>query len=73
MFKVYRLDVPGGQLIEEQVLNTAEKAGPRHLCNWVAVCHGTVHQQPLQSGEVWCFEVLTDFTGYSPHHLAENA
>eukprot|EP00438_Fugacium_kawagutii_P020162 Skav209784 [mRNA] locus=scaffold9:640312:644760:- [translate_table: standard] len=37
-FKVYRLDVPGGQLIEEQVLSTVEKAGPRHLCDWVAVC-----------------------------------
>lgn len=29
---VYRLDVIGGQLVEEQVLQTAEKAGPRHMC-----------------------------------------
>ena len=29
---VYRLDVAGGQLVEEQVLNTAAKAGPRHMC-----------------------------------------
>lgn len=33
---MYRLDVAGGQLVEEQVLNTAAKAGPRHMCFWVA-------------------------------------
>ena len=34
---MYRLDVIGGQLVEEQVLQTAEKAGPRHMYRWVAL------------------------------------
>ncbi|CAK9027705.1 6-phosphogluconolactonase (P9_lactonase) (Polysaccharide utilization locus H protein P9) (PUL H protein P9), partial [Durusdinium trenchii] len=29
---VYRLDVAAGALIEEEVLSTAAKAGPRHMC-----------------------------------------
>lgn len=39
--QVYRLDVAAGALIEEEVLSTAAKAGPRHMCylaEWILSC-----------------------------------